>query len=41
MSSSASVPVSTSASELDIPGLFLVHDFVSANEEQVKDQILE
>lgn len=34
VSSSASVPVSTSASELDIPGLYLVHDFVSPKEEQ-------
>ncbi|KAH6820413.1 RNA-binding family protein [Perilla frutescens var. hirtella] len=30
----ASVPVSTSASDLDIPGLYLMHDFVTAQEEQ-------
>ncbi|KAL0330980.1 UNVERIFIED_CONTAM: Alkylated DNA repair protein ALK [Sesamum angustifolium] len=29
-----SVPVSTSASDLDIPGLYLMHDFVTAQEEQ-------
>ncbi|KAK4389099.1 Alkylated DNA repair protein ALK [Sesamum angolense] len=36
-----SVPVSASASDLDIPGLYLMHDFVTAQEEQVKDHILE
>lgn len=30
-----SVSVSLSASELDIPGLFLLHDFVNAKEEEV------
>ncbi|KAH6804467.1 RNA-binding family protein [Perilla frutescens var. frutescens] len=30
----ASVPVSTSASDLDIPGLYLMYDFVTAQEEQ-------
>ncbi|KAG8375257.1 hypothetical protein BUALT_Bualt10G0081700 [Buddleja alternifolia] len=29
-----SVPVSTSASDLDIPGLYLMHDFVTAKEEE-------
>ncbi|MCD7468584.1 hypothetical protein HAX54_006944 [Datura stramonium] len=27
------IPVSMEASELDIPGLYLIHDFISANEE--------
>ncbi|PIN26275.1 tRNA methyltransferase [Handroanthus impetiginosus] len=30
----APLPVSTSASDLDIPGLYLMHDFVTAEEEQ-------
>ncbi|KAL7122492.1 hypothetical protein ACP275_01G048900 [Erythranthe tilingii] len=30
----ASVPVSTSASDLEIPGLYLMHDFVTPEEEQ-------
>ncbi|KAK6158582.1 hypothetical protein DH2020_005896 [Rehmannia glutinosa] len=34
VNNTASVPVSTSASDLDIPGLYLVHDFVTAKEEQ-------
>jgi alkylated DNA repair protein alkB homolog 8 len=29
------VPVSMTASDLNIPGLYLVHDFVSATEEKV------
>ncbi|MCD7462044.1 hypothetical protein HAX54_047655 [Datura stramonium] len=28
------IPVSMEASELDIPGLYLIHDFISANEEE-------
>jgi len=29
------VPVSITASEVSIPGLYLVHDFISAKEEEV------
>ncbi|KAL3818369.1 hypothetical protein ACJIZ3_004274 [Penstemon smallii] len=36
-----SVAVSRSASDLNIPGLHLVLNFVTAKEEEVKDQILE
>ncbi|CAI9784698.1 unnamed protein product [Fraxinus pennsylvanica] len=31
--------VSTSASDLNIPGVYLVHDFVTAKEEEVKDNL--
>lgn len=31
------VPVSLTASELNIPGLYLLHDFVSCKEEEVKN----
>ncbi|KZV31720.1 hypothetical protein F511_00524 [Dorcoceras hygrometricum] len=34
INTSQSVPVSTSASELNIPGLFLIHDFITAKEEE-------
>ncbi|XP_051151306.1 alkylated DNA repair protein ALKBH8 homolog [Andrographis paniculata] len=34
VNSIASVPVSTSASDMDIPGLYLFHDFVTNTEEQ-------
>ncbi|XP_057799092.1 alkylated DNA repair protein ALKBH8 homolog [Salvia miltiorrhiza] len=34
VNNTASVPVSTSASDLDIPGLHLMHDFVTPQEEQ-------
>ncbi|GFP81547.1 alkylated DNA repair protein alkb homolog 8 [Phtheirospermum japonicum] len=34
VNNTASVTVSTSASDLDIPGLYLLHDFVTAKEEQ-------
>lgn len=37
VNNAVSVPVSTSASDLDIPGLHLIHDFVTSEEEQVKD----
>lgn len=29
------VPISMTASDLNIPGIYLVHDFVSAKEEEV------
>lgn len=35
-----SIQVSMEASELDIPGLYLIHDFISAKEEEVRDLIL-
>ncbi|KAL3613810.1 Alkylated DNA repair protein alkB 8 [Castilleja foliolosa] len=41
VNNTASVTVSTSASDVDIPGLYLLHDFVTAKEEQVNDRNLE
>ncbi|XP_009783080.1 alkylated DNA repair protein ALKBH8 homolog isoform X2 [Nicotiana tabacum] len=32
-----SIPVSMAASELDIPGLYLIHDFISAEEEKTRN----
>lgn len=31
------VPVSIFASEVSLPGLYLIHDFISAKEEEVMD----
>lgn len=35
-----SVEVCLEASELNIPGIYLIHDFVSAQEEEVNDPYL-
>lgn len=35
-----SIEVSMESSELDIPGLYLIHDFISVKEEEVRDLIL-